>query len=261
MKSADLERVEALLQESWSPELRPYLTSAQHGVMAFLDVHLTHPESFSEKRYYVATDADDQAIGFAEFRLSAARVGFLSYICVSEHARGLGVATSLIEHFVKSHDPLERIEVDVFHDNVPALRFYEKLDFTQRSQSAWLRRDLPQPSTALSLSNPPESAAAHAAYGFCELKFQWEGQDIRLGRIGETVLRCFDRRSFADDELLASAKATFATLTEALTILPVSEATSLPPGTSTVGLSNRLVKAFDTKAGPAQLSAHSPALN
>jgi RimJ/RimL family protein N-acetyltransferase len=251
MTSADLERVNALLQEAWSPELRPYLTSTQHGMTAFLDVHLTHPESFSHKRYYVATDADDQAIGFAEFRLSAAKIGFLSYICVSERARGHGIATSLIEHFVKSHDPLERLELDVFVDNVPALQFYEKLGFTQRSQSAWLRRGLPLPSKALSLSNPPESAAAHTAYGFCELKLQWQGKDVRLGRIGANVLRCFDLRSFTDDNLLAGAKATFASMTEALTILPVSEADPLPPGTSTVTMSNRMVKTFDEKTGPA----------
>ena len=251
MMSTDLERVNALLQEAWSPELRPYLTSTQHGMTAFLDVHLTHPESFSDKRYYVATDADDQAIGFAEFRLSAAKIGFLSYICVSERARGRGIAAALIEHFVKSHEPLERLELDVFDDNVPALQFYEKLGFTQRSQSAWLRRGLPLPSKALSLSNPPESAAAHSAYGFCELKLQWQGKDVRLGRIGANVLRCFDLRSFTDDNLLAGAKATFASMTEALTILPVSEANPLPPGTSTVTKSNRMVKTFDDKAGPA----------
>ena len=247
MKSSDLPSVGAMLSGCFEPELRPYLTYAQHGIKTFLEVHLVHPESFPGKLYYVATDADDLVIGFAEFRLSAANVGFLSYICVADHARGLGVATSLIEHFVLSHGRVERLELDVFHDNLPALRLYEKLGFTHHSKNVWLRRYLPLPSTALSLSHFPVSAATHAAYGFCELQVEWQAQNVRLGRIGANVLRCFDLRSFNDDALLASAKATFASLTEALTILPVGEAAPFPSGTVTVTLSNRMVKTFDGK--------------
>lgn len=234
-----------MLSECFSPELRPYLTYAQHGVPQFLEGRLTHPESFPENLYCVATGRDDLAIGFAEFRLSTKNVGFLSYICVSEHARGLGIASSLIEDFALSHASLERLELDVFPDNLPATRLYEKLGFTLCSQNVWLRRHLPLPSTALSLFDPQVSAMTQDSWGFCELHVEWQDQKIRLGRIGANVLRCFDLQSFNDDDLLAGAKATFASLTEAFTVLPTNETIAAAPGTETVTLGNRMVKTFE----------------
>ena len=249
MKSSDLPTVVAMISGSFELRLRPYMTYTQHGVMAFLEVHLLHPESFPDKFFFVSTDENDQAIGFAEFRLNTTKVGFLSYVCVADHSRGLGVATSLIDHFVVSRQPLHRLELDVFDDNSPALRLYEKLGFVRHEQKAWLRRPLPPPSRPLSISQLPSSMAAYAAYGFCELPVEWQGHDIKLGRIGANVLRCFDLQSFSDDTLLARAKATFPSLTETLTIQTVSDSDPLPSGTVAVNLSNRLVKKFDSKMG------------
>jgi len=247
MKSSDLPNVVAMISGSFEPRLRPYMTYTQHGVMAFLEVHLLHPESFPDKFFFVSIDENDQAIGFAEFRLNTTKVGFLSYVCVADHSRGLGVATSLIDHFIVSRQPLDRLELDVFDDNSPALRLYEKLGFVRHEQKAWLRRHLPPPSTPLSIPQLHMSAATYAAYGFCELPVEWRGHDTRLGRIGANVLRCFDLRSFSDNDLLASAKATIPSLTEALTILTVSDCDPLPPETVTVTVSNRLVKTLDGK--------------
>jgi GNAT superfamily N-acetyltransferase len=223
------------------------MTYTQHGVTAFLEVELLHPRSFPDKSFLVSTDEDDRVIGFAEFRTNAKKVGFLSYVCVADHSRGLGVATSLIDHFVVSHQPLDRLELDVFDDNSSALRLYEKLGFVPHAQKAWLRRCLSSPSTPLSIPQLHMPAAAYAAYGFCELLVEWRGQDTRLGRIGTGVLRCFDLSSFSDDDLLASAQATFPSLTAALTILTVGDFDVLPRETVTVALSNRLVKTFESK--------------
>jgi len=248
MKSSDLPYVGALLSECFQPELRPYLTYAQPGVVKFLEMRLRHPDSFPENRYCVATGVDRLPVGFAEFRLSATRVGFLSYICVAERARGLGVATSLIEQFVASNASLKRLELDVFQDNFPAIRLYERLGFAEHSQSVWLRRPLPLPSTSLSVSDFRQSAATHAAYGFSELQVKWRGQDVRLGRIGAGVLRCFDPRSFKDNDLLAKSRATFASLTGALSILPAGGANPVPPDATTVALSNRMAMTFCDEA-------------
>ena len=223
------------------------MTYTQHGAMAFLEVHLLHPNSFPDKCFLVSTEGSDHTVGFAEFRMNAQKVGFLSYICVDDHYRGLGVATSLINHFVGSHQPLDSLALDVFDDNSPALHLYEKLGFVRETQKAWLRRYLSSASTPLSIHQLHMPAAAYATYGFCELQVEWRGEDTRLGRIGTSVLRCFDISAFGDDDLLASAKATFPSLTEALTVLSVADYDVLPPGTVTVALSNRLVKTFESK--------------
>jgi ribosomal protein S18 acetylase RimI-like enzyme len=251
MRSSDLPLVSTMVRESFEPGHKAYFTYAQHGLSKFLQVRLADPESFRENLYLVATATDDQVIGFAEFTLGAMDTGFLSYICVAENARGLGVATSLIEHFILSRPSLRSLGLDVFHDNLPAIRLYEKLGFTQDSQSIWLRRHLPLPSTALSLTHSRSSAATHVSYGFCELQVEWQSQEIRLGRIGAHVLRCFDLKSFNNDELLAGARATFASLTEALTIVPAGEATAAAPGTVTLARVNRMVRTFNHKANDA----------
>lgn len=247
MKSSDLPNVIALISRSYKPRLRPYMTYTQHGVMTFLALHLVHPESFPEKYFYISADENDQAVGFAEFRLVAKQTGFLSYICVAEHTRGLGIATSLIDHFVSTHQELDRLELDVFDDNHTALRLYEKLGFGRHEQKAWLRRPLPHPSMPLPIPDLHTSMATYAAYGFCEIPVEWRDNHIKLGRIGPKVLRCFDLTSFSDDDLLAGAKATIPSFTEALTILTVGDYGALPPKTVTVALSHRLVKATERK--------------
>jgi GNAT superfamily N-acetyltransferase len=247
MNSSDLPYVVAIICGSFKPSLRPYMTYTQHGIMAFLELHLLHPESFPDRFFFVSADDDDQAIGFAEFRMNTPKVSFLSYVCVADHFRGLGVATSLIDHFVLSHQSLERLELDVFDDNFPALRLYHKLGFVRQEQKTWLKRPLPPPSAPFSIPLFHRSTATYAAYGFCEFPVEWRGHDIRLGRIGANVLRCFDITSFSDNDLLASAKATIPSLTEALTILTISDCDRLPSGTVTVNLSSRMMKPFNSK--------------
>ena len=245
MKSSDLPNIIALISRSYEPRLRPYMTYTQHGVMTFLALHLLYPESFPEKYFYISADENDQAVGFAEFKLVAEKTGFMSYICVAEHVRGQGVATSLIDHFVISHQTLDRLELDVFDDNSKALRLYQNLGFGRLEQKTWLRRPLPHPSLPLSIPQLHTSMATFAAYGFCEIPVKWRDNDIKLGRIGANVLRCFDLDSFSDDDLLAGAKATIPSLTEALTILTVGNAAALPARTVTIARSNRLVKTCD----------------
>jgi RimJ/RimL family protein N-acetyltransferase len=250
MQSSDLPHVVAMLGSSFEPGLRPYMTYTQHGIMAFLELHMLHPESFPDKVFFVSTDKNDQAIGYAEFRLNTAKVGFLSYVCVAEHSRGLGIATSLIEHFIFSRQFLERLELDVFENNSPALRLYQKLGFERHEQKTWLQRPLPPPSAPLAIPQFHTSTATHAAYGFGELPVNWRGHEVRLGRIGTSVLRCYDLESFSDDDLLASARATIPSLREVLTILMVGDFDALPPDTVTLALSNRLAKTFGSKTDP-----------
>jgi ribosomal protein S18 acetylase RimI-like enzyme len=249
METSDLPAVGALLASAWGPKITPYMISSQHGFKAFLEAKMTNPESLPWE-WYVATDEEDKVIGFAEFDLTKAKTGLLKLIVVNKFFRGRGVATSLIERFVMSHNSLERLELDVFDDNYSACHLYEELGFIQRSQNVWLRRRIGSHSTPLHFSqSPPESAATHAAHGFSLLRLQWQGQDVILGRIGENVLRCFDIRSFTDDKLLAGAKATFASLREAMTVLPVNETDALPPDTFIIARSNHLIKTLSLTTG------------
>lgn len=248
MRCSDLPRVVAMLKTSFDSRVTPYMTYAQSGAGAFLEVPLLYPQSFVDRFFTVSTNDRDEAIGFAEFRMMAPGTGFLSYICVDHDFRGLGVASSLIEAFVNSRQSLEELELDVFDNNLPALRLYEKFGFARGGQKAWLSRCLPSPSVPLSISQPHAAAAIFATYGFCETTAEWRSIEVRLGRIGTDVLRCFNIESFSDNALLASARATFPSPTVALIITSARDKGTLPPGTTTVALSNRLTLRFGAQA-------------
>lgn len=219
MQSADLPEVAALLRGSFSPCLRPYMAYTQHGVASFLAARLEHPRSFPQQFLGVATDETGRVLGYVDFRLSTPTECFLSYVCVSEDARRLGVATALIVHFCGRQASLEGIELDVFVDNASALNLYRRLGFASTEGSTWLLRELPAPSMELKVLQLTTSRAAHTVYGFCEFRVEWEGREIRLGRIGTEVLRCFDRETFGNENLLAGVRATFPDVTQALAIV------------------------------------------
>lgn len=239
MTPGDLPEVGVMLAECFPVSLVRYLTYAQHGVSAFLEMQLTHQHLSPGSFYRVAVDAQDRAVAFAEFKMVAPRTGFLSYLCVDRHARGKGVATSLMREFV-DHRDLERVDLDVFEDNAPAVRLYTKLGFVEQGQNVWLRRPLPAPTIPLSLFDFPSSAAAYAAYGFCELRPQSANPALRLGRIGSRVLRCFDVSSFNDDSLLSRAKATLPDLTEVLFVAPPGSIQAVGAGAETVAVGRRM---------------------
>ena len=219
MESADLPEVTALLRSSFSPRLRPYMAYTQHGAANFLAARLEHPQSFPQQFLGVATDETGRLLGYADFRLSSPTECFLSYVCVSEDARRLGVATALIVHFLGRQASLESIELDVFVDNTSALNLYRALGFESTEGTTWLLRELPAPSAELEVLQLTTSRAAHTVYGFCEFRVEWEGCEIRLGRIGTYVLRCFDPETFGNENLLAGVRATFPDVTQALAIV------------------------------------------
>lgn len=213
-----------LLLESFDPRLQPYMTATQAGAEAFLAAYVAAPQLHPERRYLAATQADGTGdlLGYAEFRQLEAGAGFLSYICVSPLARGRGIASRLIEHYLQMVPEPETMQLDVFADNLPALALYRKLGFEEQSQTTWWRRPLPTPSETASLrvTNWPAALAMHKRYGFCEYQVSFADQLHGLGRMGQAVLRCTSAADFADDALLSAVRAALPELQEALLIAP-----------------------------------------
>lgn len=220
MQSADLPEVATLLRNSFSPRMRPYMAYTQHGIGSFLAARLAHPQSFPQQFFGVATDESERVLGYAEFTMNSQTEAHLSYICVSEDARRLGVAKGLIAHFCESRTGMEYIALDVFADNSPAVNLYRTLGFTSTGEgTTWLSRRLPPASAELKVSHLTTACAAHGVYGFCEFHVDWNDREMKLGRIGLEILRCFSLEEFGDHNLLAAVRATFPDVTQALVIV------------------------------------------
>lgn len=218
----DLEQVGRLIRQSFDPMLRPYMVYAQHGAPDFLAAYIQYPSLASDRTLLVAPGDLGGIVGFAEFRHVAARPAHLSYICVDPTMRGRGLAEALIRHFVAHTPDVREIDLHVFAENTPAIALYRKLGLTEAGGTSWYARRLPPAAEVvaggLSVSNLPMAMAGFERFGFCEFQMDWGGCGIRLGRIGPTVLRCFDAASFTEIEFLAHLAAVVPDAREALLI-------------------------------------------
>lgn len=220
--TSDLNQVAELISDSFKATLLPYMIYTQRGIGEFLGAFIAHPGVATDRTLLVVVDAD-LVIAFAEFRRTDKRAALLSYVCVRSEYRGRGLASLLIRHYREHASDLQRIDLDVFADNEPAITLYHKLGFQASGKTMWFVRPLPtviSDADDLKIGNMPVAKAVFDRYGFCEIETEWRGEALKVGRIGDTVLRCFDSTSFADDVLLGSLRLAFPEAKEALLIAP-----------------------------------------
>lgn len=244
LQAADIGAVVAMLRESFPSQLNPYLTYAQPGVRHLLGVQIAQPGCFPHKVRTVATGPDDVPVAFAELTLDLPARAFLSYVCVAPHARGKGVAAAMIEDFLRRHPGVTEMELDVFADNEPALRLYHRLGFTLRASATWARRDLPSAGEPVPTPGLTTALAAFDRYGFCEVELHRPSGPVRVGRIGPDVLRCHGLAAFADDDLLATARAVLPGPTQALTVVGPDDVRGLPTDATELVTSLRLGRSW-----------------
>jgi len=240
MRSSDAVKGSLLLASSFPQELGRYLPYAQPGTARFLEDELAKAGKDPTKKFLVFED-EDQIAGFAEYRLEGAETALLAHICVAGWARRRGVATALVEQFLASHPSVRRLELDVFEENLAAARLYEGLGFATTGVTSWYRRGLPEPTLPLEIPDAATMEVTHKRYSFSQCEFRVAGETRRVGRIGRTVLRCFDERTFGDDALLSQLRATFSGVREALLIGAPSGRSDLPHGSSEIVRSRRMV--------------------
>ena len=243
----DVHQVVALLQGSFDPDLRPFMAYTQHGVGEFLSLPLRYPSSFPDRRLIVAVDMLHPGVvrGFADFRLLEGQIGFLSYICVDPDSRGAGIATRMIETFVAAHPHLNEMQLDVFRQNRPAKSLYAKLGFEIQDSILWITRELPPAGDAPLIHSLPMSVAAHKVYGFCEIEAVIEDSSVRVGRLGENLLRCFTKDSFESDKLLAGMHRIFPALECAFAMVTEQEHAKVSTAHRVINISDRMVVKLD----------------
>ena len=209
MRRSDITRIDELTKSSFDPRLEPYMTSAQEGAGQFLEAFVRHSKFLPDRSYIVARSVDHEVMGYADFRLTGATTSFLSYIAVAPEARGLGVASALIDDFLDRNQSIKSIELDVFAVNGAARALYDKRGFTVVDSSDWWVRDIPQaPATVPRdwvIKNVASSVAWQKAFGFCEYEVETEESARRFGQIGRRTLRCFSAEEFSDDRFLGAA--------------------------------------------------------
>ena len=230
----------SLVADSFDAQLSPYMVFTQHGITAFLEARLEYPNSNRNNYALSVIDEEvcDEPLAFADFRLLDASIGFLSYICVEPELRGQGIATGLLEKFVAEHHDLLELQLDVFRDNEPARRLYSELGFVEKHANTWVTRALPAASEPPNIQSLALSLAAHSVYGFSELTVEQEHSTLRVGRLGDTVLKCFTKDDFENDNVLSQIRGMFPKLTTAFAVVPENVIAEL-------GIAHRVIKHSD----------------
>jgi ribosomal protein S18 acetylase RimI-like enzyme len=217
---ADLDGAVNLVQSSFSATLLPYMTYGQRGIRRFLEGSLLREGVMPAREALVAVSADhQQVVGYAEFDVRRKLEPHLAYICVAQAQRGRGLASRLIHRFAETNRDAREMTLDVFTDNEPARRLYERLGFRVVGHSEWNVRPLPAASQALlEVEDLPQSLAVHEAFGFSMLNVVHEGRRVPLGRLGGTRIRVLSEEAFADDAFLAAVRNAFPAAESALLV-------------------------------------------
>lgn len=100
---------------------------------------------FSETPVWVATNQDDQPLGFMFLH-----EGHLEALFVAGSARGLGVGKRLISHALALHPELS---VDVNEQNQQAVGFYQHMGFQVSGRSELDNQGRPYPLLHLRMAN------------------------------------------------------------------------------------------------------------
>ena len=143
VSTTDLPAVQNLIRASFDPLLHPYMVSTQQGAEHYLRVFVEFAEFHRDRYLILAESESNDLLAFAEFRLIEGGVGFLSYICVVETARGQGIAKKLIFRCLEHFSEIHTVQLDVFANNHIAKSLYERLGFQEISQNTWLIRPCP----------------------------------------------------------------------------------------------------------------------
>ena len=221
----DLCKIQNLICASFDSSLHPYMVSTQHGAEHYLRVFVEYANFHQDRYLLLAESESNDLLGFADFRVLDGGIGFLSYICVTEIARGQGIAKRLISRCLAHFPEIHTVQLDVFEDNHAAKSLYRRLGFEEGSHSVWFVRSCPVISTRkinitdIRFENLPLSLANFEKYGFCELSGFFYGRKIKFGRLGENVLRCFQPEDYEDDVLLAEVRYVFPAISEVFTIV------------------------------------------
>jgi GNAT superfamily N-acetyltransferase len=169
-----------LVRTSFPQHLTDYLPYCQPGAgRYFADVASGRRPPAPHQRLLAVTSADE-VIGFVDLRVG--ETVFLSYVVLTETARGHGLGRALLERLLRELGD-RPWELDVFDYNTPARRLYESLGFRETAVSTWRTAPLSPTGPLPDVRWPEleESAARLSTYGFTMMTADVGGRAVTVG--------------------------------------------------------------------------------
>lgn len=201
----DAAAIVAIIRDSFPPELRERIVYGCPGMQRFVEDLIRVPRPLAERRYTVAA-AGQRIIGCVEVA-PAGSVLMLNYIAAAQDARGAGLGRRLLQAALSDAGApaFGSMVLDVLADNHVAREWYLRLGFAPVAASTWWAltldgRGLADDAGAI-ISGWAQAEAAHARFGFSELRVTTGTAAYAIGRLGSRWYRTAEPAALADTAL------------------------------------------------------------
>jgi len=196
------------------------------GAAMYIEQHIADSAYNPESAFFVAQLADE-IVGAAELRRQPSRL-FLNYIGVHPDHRGKGVGATLFSQAVSMSGVRSgQLELDVFQDNVRALRWYARLGFETRRSGEFV--EIAPPCGAdeppIYVSGLPQADLSQERFGFSSFKLSTREGTLVVGRIGGAWFRLTDSAAILNPSVFTALN----TLDPQRRIFAVVPASSVSP--------------------------------
>jgi len=199
-----------ILKNGFPENILPYTIYFSRNYKDYISDLILLKESKVNTRFYVC-EKDYNIVGFAEIRQFADAL-FLNNIYMAAHQRGKGLGKELLKKSIlMARDNNQRaISLDVFSDNLKAIKWYMSLNLKCRYKQLWILYLLELDALENIDSgwwrfiDLNEGNKLHKIYGFSRFIVQTRLKGYSVGRIADTCFKTSDD-SILHDKLALSA--------------------------------------------------------
>jgi len=202
----DADLIVKLIQQSFDKNMLNSMIYGCHGMGSYVRRCISIPETIADTFYVVAEDAG-HIVGCIELRFIG-RIVFLNYICTSACIRTKGLGRELLRKSIQMINPssYDKMNLDVFHDNLVAKSWYEKLGFTCEYSTNWW--SIPfiagERVDAGKISGLAQAEVCQSEFGFSQFSLNTAMASYVVGRLGRDWFRICQESLLTDEQALAT---------------------------------------------------------
>lgn len=211
-KTADADAICAIARQGFPHDLLRYTIVGAQGYSSYV-ADRVRLSSGEPTRFRVFEDVG-KVLGYAEWRLGRDRI-HLNNMFVDQSHRGRGIGDSLMRDMAAiAADQQDRVSAHVFADNERALGWYTKIGFSSGGTRYWTLLEGGDAGELHGLEAPSATPISPewqlARYGFDELSVRLGDKEIRVGRLGDMLLRYVEADE--SDTVIAALRSAFSDL-------------------------------------------------
>ena len=202
----DSEYIVKLIQQSFDSQILSAMIYGCHGIERYVRACILSPEKIVDTVYFVA-EVEKQIGGCVELRLIGKTI-FLNYICTDKKIRHKGLGRKLLLEAIQliGSTSYKEMSLDVFHDNLVAKSWYEKLGFTTEYNTAWWSIPMATHYNVVpgKISGMAHSNVSQHEFGFSQFSINTEMASYNVGKMGGDWFRISQEGLLNDAQALST---------------------------------------------------------